>query len=448
MKKLFFSFFISTLSPFIITASPSLEIIPIKALIIGPESTSITRLTNLKEAVEILNKSLLKENKKIELKGEFFTGTHEDFRRRFILAFESQQAEDILLIGHEDISRLASQGFLADLTPYLKNDPKNFKDFFPSLWDSVKYKNKIYGIPQDTEVRMFYYRKDVLKALGWPDSKINAFPSEVEKGKITLFDIVKIAVEAQNKGLVKWGIYHRPTPGSNFFHFITSFQGVFEDQKNNHLVIDQKALLAVFNFFYELVHVQKVMPKEMIDLGWEVMDRAIPHKEILFNITGGSWNKMEYIKDQGMSEKDFNEKVGFCLIPSGIKGGKPTTLSHPLVYIVNNKSLQKNIIFKLLMKATDPDHDIKHAFASSHLAVRKSTSKMPSYQKDPFLTKATQFLKYTCFIPNHIDTVFFQNMLFEAIRSVESGRLSPQQALEQFTAEMKKMSGKKEILVK
>jgi inositol-phosphate transport system substrate-binding protein len=171
------------------------------------------------------------------------------------------------------------------------------------------------------------------------------------------------------------------------------------------------------------------------------MDASIPKGEILFNITGGSWNRSEMIHNEGMSPEEFSEKVGFCLIPAGKKGGRPVSLSHPIVYTVNKDTKHPEIVMEILKIASRSELNLKHALQSSHLAIRREEAAMREYKNQPFLEKATAFLKYTRFLPNHEYYPIYENLFFGAIQSVEMSGVSPEQALRELIAKTRDLIG-------
>ena len=68
-------------------------------------------------------------------------------------------------------------GHVVELDPLLKKYEAKFSDIIPTLWDSVKLTGKTYAIPQDTEARPVYYRKDLLAKMGWAKDKIDGLPT-------------------------------------------------------------------------------------------------------------------------------------------------------------------------------------------------------------------------------------------------------------------------------
>ena len=61
------------------------------------------------------------------------------------------------------------------------------------LWQSVSYKGARYGVPQDSEVRMFFLNNDKLRKMGMSDKEIAALPAKVDAGEFTPYDLCDLA---------------------------------------------------------------------------------------------------------------------------------------------------------------------------------------------------------------------------------------------------------------
>ena len=70
----------------------------------------------------------------------------------------------------------------------------------PVLWDATKVDGKIYAIPQDSEIRMFFYNKDMLRKIGKDEAFIEGLPAMVDKGEFTMADLSNLAKEVVDKG--------------------------------------------------------------------------------------------------------------------------------------------------------------------------------------------------------------------------------------------------------
>ena len=62
--------------------------------------------------------------------------------------------------------------------------PELYGDIIVPLWQSVSYKGARYGVPQDSEVRMFFLNNDKLRKLGKTDKDIAALPGQGGRRRI------------------------------------------------------------------------------------------------------------------------------------------------------------------------------------------------------------------------------------------------------------------------
>ena len=108
-------------------------------------------------------------------------------------------------------------------TDFVAANPWAFADVIPILWESTKVDGKIYAIPQDSEIRMFFYNKDMLRKIGKDEAFIEGLPAMVESGEFTMTDLSNLAKEVVDGGAAKMGIIHRPNPGPDYLMTFASF---------------------------------------------------------------------------------------------------------------------------------------------------------------------------------------------------------------------------------
>ena len=400
-----------------------------------------------------MNKKLAAEGSKyrISVKASFDTTTWGDYKKRVLLAFEGGKAPDIVLSGHEDIAPWAAAGYILPLDDYISKYPDTYNDFFAPLWNAVSYKGKKWGIPQDAEARPMYYRIDLLKKLGWSDGEIKAFPDKVKKGEFTLEDMLKTAKEAQDKGIVKpgFGFWHRPKKGGDFYEIYYDFGGTLQDPKSGKLVLDKKALLGMYKFLYDATHTYKVTKADLLGTEWKIIHDNVAHGKVLFYF-GGTWNRAEwtqkYLSDVSDPDKYLWQNMGFALIPAAKKGGKPVTLSHPLVYMITKASKHPDLAFRLLTEASAPDLNAKHAVTSGHLAIRKAELSDPTYAKDRFAKEVAYMLDYTTFLPNNPNFGPMDEIIYGGISAVETGQWTPEDAVKNVASDVQTELGDKVIV--
>lgn len=424
--------------------------ITIKIWTIGPDPPSEYRLKNFEIAADMLNSWLeaMGANVKIEIDGEFYVRPIEwgEYKNKFYLEAKAGREPHIYLTGHEDIGFLAENGYIIPLDDFINEYwDEVYYDVIPTLWEAVKYKGKIWGIPQDTEVRPLYFRKDVLRALGWSEEEIEAFPKKIEAGEITLYDILEIAKEAKDKGLVKRGLVHRVKEGYDYFQFYLGFGGRLWDPEAGKMVFTKSAWKKTLQWFHDAVWKYGVIIPTQFSGDWDKdFHGPFTKGEALF-CSGGSWHKGEWIEKGLLTEEEFKNNIGFALHPAGEPGKKPVTLSHPLVYTITKRAEKEGlakICFMLITLVTDPHLNAFHAVKSAHLAILFSEIEDSRYTQDWFLHDVAYMLRYTTFIPNHPKWGDYSRIVFTILKAVETDKnLTPDKAFETLLSEIQRTLG-------
>src|SRR3989442_246044 len=182
-----------------------------------------TRRHNLISAAETLNKKLAGKPT-VEIDATFESGGQwGDYLQKFTLAAEAKTSPDVILAGHENLAPWVGPSYIVPLDDLIAKyqSEGGIKDVIPTLWSAMKLKGKTYGVPQDTEARPMYYRKDLLAKMGWSKDKIDGLPEAVKKGEWAWPDFVATAKDAIAKGVVGpgKGWYSRPSKGADIYMF-------------------------------------------------------------------------------------------------------------------------------------------------------------------------------------------------------------------------------------
>jgi Bacterial extracellular solute-binding protein. len=405
-------------------------VVTITAQTTSPETT---RVDNLVKAAEKLNEELKDQGKnlQVKIKTNVFDGSTDDYAKQFMLAFKAGKEPDIYATGHENIGWLADGGYILKLNDLKDSDA--YSDLIPVLWDAVTYKGDIWAAPQDIESRPVYYNKDLLRQLGWSDEEIGSLPERVKKGEFTIDDMTRVAEEAQKKGIVQYGIIHRPVEGMDFLAQIYLFGGQLYDDSEGKLVFDREAIRKALNYFSEIAE-KGLIPDNLTQMEWANIHRTVVNGKTLFYY-GGLWNVFNWAEDEfhdklgKVTPEWVDEHLGMMLIPAAEKGGKPVTLSHPYVYTVSSKTEHPELVKRLLELVADPDLQAEHSLKTAHLPITEKGAEQSDIKNDITLGKATYMLDYTTFVPNHKDFPAFSKRYFEAIQAVELGEKTVDEAL-------------------
>ncbi|MBA7654768.1 hypothetical protein ES703_62661 [subsurface metagenome] len=290
-------------------------------------------------------------------------------------------------------------------------------------------------MPQDAEARPFYYSKLLLRKMGWSEDEIESLDERVAAGKFTWQDMYDVAEEAVQTGIVGEGDgwWHRPSNGPDFLYYYYGAGGEIKGA-GDELIFDKKAALIVYELLYEAAQELKILRPNKLDGNWDFhKDFTSKFDKVLFVFEGtwrwASWH-VNYLQDLGGEDYLF-ANVGFAPIPANERGtGKPITLTHPLVYMVSSKSKHPDLALLLISKATTRALNTDYAVASGHLGILKSQLDYPPYTSAKFLSATLTLLEYTTFLPNSPYWSSYSEAYYLGIQAVESGDLTPKEALD------------------
>lgn len=368
------------------------------------------------------------------------------YRQRFVIAYQAGQAPDIWTGGHEEIAWMAAAGYIVPVDEYIQKywEQYELNDVFDSLWQACTWKGQLWCVPQDTEARPVYFRKDVLRQLGWSNAEIEALPERVRAGEFTLDDMIALAKQAKEAGLVEWGVFHRPTPGG-YFHMMTmAFGGQLQDPETGKLVLDREAMLKNLQFHARLVQ-EGLTPPDMTATSWRSIHKAVVEGRVLFWFGGtwhwAEWQRVPYHGELGALSEDYLwENMGFMLVPAPERGGRPITQSHPFVYVITSQSQNPELAFRLAaIGAVRKDLAAKHAIEAGKLSIRKTNT--AEYRNWGFGNAVSYMLEYTTTLPNHERFDVYHRAVYNAIQAVETGARTPEQALEDLVGELQRELG-------
>ncbi|GHO66958.1 ABC transporter substrate-binding protein [Ktedonobacter sp. SOSP1-52] len=88
-----------------------------------------------------------------------------DLKQKIIQGAAARQLPDILVIDNPDHQAFSSMGILADLTSQISSWGQG-NEYITGPWTSTTWKNKNYGIPNNSNCLALYYNADMLKKAG------------------------------------------------------------------------------------------------------------------------------------------------------------------------------------------------------------------------------------------------------------------------------------------
>ncbi|AEH50881.1 ABC transporter substrate-binding protein [Pseudothermotoga thermarum] len=448
------------------------------------DPNSVMRVLGIVEAARRINSIWSKNgiNVKITIRETRYELDFTQMYQEFLSKQPLGTAGDFLVNSYVYIASLAEEGYLLDISKYATKYEELMSDFYTTQVDAARYKGGLYGLPQDTEARPFYIRKDIAAKIGLDLTDLD---KKVVEGNFTWFDVYKWAKEAVQKGASEWGLIHRRgTAHPDLMQFILAFGGSLYDPKTGKLVLDVPAVYKWLTIEWVFAR-ENLLPSDIMAWDWaKQVHPAIVGGKTLFDIGGTwywtEWQTKSYYTDpktgqaRGLTPEEVESWFYYTLFPAGEPGKKPVTLSQPFMWMISSKAGSQNpkytalkeiydeLAFLIIAKACDPDINAIHSIISAHLPVGKEPAKLLADKKwlddlynlridldesvkavladivkatvhpinARFLSEVAYMLDYTNFPPMHPMYPKLAAIFAEVVDNVLRGRMQPDKAVE------------------
>lgn len=412
------------------------------------DKTAPARITNIEAAADIMNQQFkaagVDKHIVIEANNSTVKGW-DDLALDTLKAFAVGQGPDIYVVPHEWISKFAEDGDALPMDERIAAAPWVYGDILPVLWKAAKGNDgKIYGIPQDAEIRMFFYNKDMLRKIGKDEAFIEGLLTKVEAGEFTLDDLTTLSKEVVDAKAAQYGMLHRPNVGIDYLMVFQSYGVKFLDEKTGKLVFPKAEMTKALGW-YERNAKQGVTPVDNTAMSWDAIQGAFKQeKAFIFHqgVWAVAWQLGEMNGATWPTDREgYFHKIGWIPAPAAEKGGKPANLSHPLLYTVNAKSKNAEIAADLVALATLPYFNNQHAVTSYHTAISNAQTAMPKYKDNWVLSAASPMMAHAGFVPNHTQFGSYNKILFSGLQAVETGKMKAADAVEFIADELETQFG-------
>lgn len=388
---------------------------------------------NVVKAAERLNAELEAEGSDkrviVEVRESPAPGFDED-ALQLLRVFGIGEGPDMFIQAHEWICAFQQDGFVLKLDDYLAKYPEHFGTIFPSLWESGKCPDGTYAIPQDAEARMFFYNKKLLREAGYDDAFIEAMPERTMSGDLTMDEVVEIAKSVVDKTDAEYGILHRPSKGPDYLMVFQTYGNDFVDPATGELLLERDKLAEAFGWFEKAV-ADGVIPANNTSMEWDAIRAEFYAEDNAAFWMYGIWDLgSRAFPTYGLPEDEeaFFKDWGWIAMPAATKGGKPSSLTHPVIYAIAADTAEPELAVRLLGHASAVDLNTDHAVTTTHLGIKPEQLDDPRYAAAWPLARATELLEVTKFLPNNPQFGDLNGIIYTAMQGVETGRLSAEEA--------------------
>jgi inositol-phosphate transport system substrate-binding protein len=389
------------------------------------------RAGNIVAAADQLNRMLEAAGSETRVTIEVFENNADGFDADALdlfKAFAVDRGPDIYVLAHEWIGAFVEEGLAYQLDDHIDANPELYDDVIDSLWTSVAYKGGRYGIPQDSEIRMFFYDKEMLRQIGKDEAFIEGLPAVVESGEFTIYDMTDLAKEVVDGGAAEYGIVHRPNVGPDFQMLMKSFGIDQYNAEEGKLQISETQLAAFFEWLKYSVDAG-VIPANMTAWSWDEVHASFRTDKSAFIKFHGIWNVPAQLEARGLDKDTYFDAIGWTHSPAAEQGGEPANLSHPIIYAVSAKSEHPELAAYIVGLASQNYLNTAHAVTTGHTPINHGQAAMPRFIEEGWALRAgAPMLEYASFMPNHAMIGQYNAIVFTGIQAVETDRLEPKDA--------------------
>ncbi|MBC7220798.1 extracellular solute-binding protein [Candidatus Bipolaricaulota bacterium] len=410
------------------------QVITLRAFVIGPGVMGVKKATNLELAADYLNRILEASGVtvRVQCEVEFSELTWAPFADKFYLDFRAGKAPDIVTL--RETADLAAGGFIVPMTQHIESFwSLNYYDFHAGLWEGARWQGEIWGVPHDISPVGIWYRKDVLRKLGYTDAQIAQLLPE--DGNTTIETLARLAKEAVDAKLVEYGILHRPSSGPGMYATLLAFGVECYDPEMNTLVLDKPDLLRFLKWHQDMVE-QRVIPSAPPP--W-----ATIHGTFVEGKTFSTWashvgTPSEWMAQYGLSEEALEEDLGFLPFPPSEKqkaeGLGPVSVHDFPLYFVTTQCAHPDLAMLLIMLATSPEACAIHSEFTLRPPYRDSALDHPLIKENAYIQRTAPSAVVVRPVPIHPQFWAYMGRVFEALKGVEAGVVTPERALQDMEA--------------
>ena len=349
------------------------------------------RDTNFDEALIRLNEELKNENVQVVIEEWPKVDDNE-----LLLQGQAGKKADIFINSSVDIGWEIEAGLIQEID-WVK-DSELFSTTSENVKNIMYYNGHYYGVIQDMDTSPVFLYRPTLQALGMTDEEIDGLRDKVNAGEFVLNDLVDLAKEAMDQGLVEVGF---AVEDKRFEGFKYAY-GVYNyDLKENKLVFDEAAVKNLFDF-WENANTKGVISESIGDLGTDLSAPKFIEGKVF-----ASFARTEYYSElrtaKGMTEDAagfdqwFNENVVWIPVPNATKGGNPVSYSNPAMIFVGADVDEEKMPYvqRLIELMMSPDLQIEHTLLSGKLPVTPEAytderfQKMSYYKDQMYMTEFT-----------------------------------------------------------
>ncbi len=376
-------------------------------------------------AGERLNKKFEEQgiNTKITFETDLQTIDNSEFHNNIVFAHKSGDAPDIFICD-TDVAGFVNAGCVLDITDAI-TDAMVDDICLPATVDG-----KVYAMPFDMPLRVIYYNKNDLAAIGWSQEEIDAYPQKIASGEVTLEDFIALCGEVVEKGGAEYGMVHRPSAGNDFFDLLNAVGGSYFDE-NGKLVFDEQGITRLFDTLYTNAQVTKITPDNLNQMGWGTINEMVGTGKA-FAYFGPMFSATYVAQAAGLDTDTFAAQEQFVLFPKSADTDKAFCTAAPQFMSISADTKYPQLCKQIFMELQGDSADLlaHHSAVTYSLSSVKAANEMEEITSNPILAPVTYMADYAQSIPSIENATSLRGVIFDQIASLELGQTTVEKAVE------------------
>jgi len=372
--------------------------------------------------------------------------TPPDPKTAFITAFEAGDAPQIILVDSFEVPAFVEAGYLYPLTEWLVTWPDYFA-FPKSMIDMVSWRGGVYALPFQTDVRVIWTRKDILKekGIGWPYQAMS------------LDELIEVSRKLKKLGVkyplclesgTNWG---EGTTMQAFLPLLWALGGKLYDWSTGKWVVTSEAHLKVLEFYYTIYKEGLANPDvPKVARPWEICLSAFQKGETVFYFDG-NWALGAFRTGGDYEIPNWEERVGWMKIP-GLPG-KFGSASGGWTYAIAMKGRGippdwKDVVWKIYSMFYSPEIMAKYCIERPWLPPRVDVAEREDYKKELplFVEMARELLPITRYRPALPEYPKISLEIQKMVEEVATLKKTPLEALKEFALRVRDIVGSDKII--
>jgi multiple sugar transport system substrate-binding protein len=291
---------------------------------------------------------------------------------KLMTAVRGGTGPDVYMLDRFTAAQRAAAGVLTDLTDMVKKaDPAMASKYLDFAWGETQFKGKTWALPFDTDARVLFYNKDMIKAAGFDPNMFDP-----KNGPLTLDQMRQIAFKInktdKNGAYTQVGFIPYDVAYSQGWHYTWGFDfgGKFADFAAGKVTPTDENIVKAFQFLHDWA--KAMGPQKVATFISTYSPPNNPNQQNPFLIgkvammVSGDW-VLNYIK-----QYTPNLNYGVTYIPVPNKGDKPSTWAGGWSMCIPTGSKHVNEAFKFMSWMTGPDGQKAYTVGTAHLPTWKA----------------------------------------------------------------------------